>query len=381
MVQLSIEDVFSRLRRFPDVEAQNLHAHDATDRLLIKKAFELEGIEENKIAIIGDRYGALTLALAAAGHTGLRTSQDLASGQQALAFNAGRLGLNGTFTSLALGEELLKNAKLVLLQLPRSLAELEEIADAIARYAAPDAILIAGGRVKHMTPAMNQVLAKYFKTVQAQLAQQKSRLLIAQTPLPVPETKQFPFTEHHSDLDLTVAAYGAVFAGNKLDIGTRFLVDFLPKMAPAQHIIDLGCGTGVLAAMVARRQPKAHVIATDQSAAAVASAQATMEANNLADRVECIQADAMEGFPPQSADLILLNPPFHLGASVHAGAATKLFDASSKVLVPGGELWTVFNTHLDYVKELERKIGATRVVGRNNKFTVTVSRQRSHKEN
>ena len=75
----------------------------------------------------------------------------------------------------------------------------------------------------------------------------------------------------------------------------------------------------------------------------------------------------------QAPDLILLNPPFHLGAGVHAGAGLKLFEAAGRVLAPGGELWTVYNSHLQYRPALERLVGPTREVGRNPKFTVTAS--------
>lgn len=84
----------------------------------------------------------------------------------------------------------------------------------------------------------------------------------------------------------------------------------------------------------------------------------------------------MSGFEPGSADLVLLNPPFHLGASVHAGAAMKMFEAAARVLAPGGELWTVYNSHLQYRLALERLIGPTTEVGRNPKFTVTRSVKR-----
>ena len=140
-------------------------------------------------------------------------------------------------------------------------------------------------------------------------------------------------------------------------------------------MVDLGCGTGILATMIARQQPDAQVIATDQSAAAVASAKGTATANGLGDRIAVLHDDAMSSFPPGSADLILLNPPFHLGASVHAGAALKMFEAAARVLPPGGELWTVYNSHLQYRPALERLIGPTLEEGRNPKFTVTRSRK------
>ncbi|WP_427171028.1 class I SAM-dependent methyltransferase [Arthrobacter sp. 92] len=369
----NFESVASRLRRFPDVEAPNLQAWDATDKLLLEAA---AGVltEHSDVAIIGDRFGALTLGmLSCHGRKHVRVHQDLITGARALRNNATALGIDGGYEQLPLGAALLEGADVVLMQLPKTLAELEEVADAVARYAAPHAVLFAGGRVKHMSLGMNAVLARYFSDVQPQLARQKSRVLTARNPLPVPGPPPFPVTERNSELDLTVCARGAVFAGTKLDIGTRFLLEFLPSMPPARRVVDLGCGTGILAAMYARSHPNARVTATDQSAAAVDSAGATAEANGLTGRITVLQDDAMRSLPDSCADLILLNPPFHLGASVHAGAGTKMFEAAGRVLAPHGELWTVFNRHLHYLPALERLVGPTRVAGQNAKFIVTVS--------
>ena len=385
MAENSLEDIFGTLRRYPDVEAPNLQAWDATDKLLLDAAAGRVA-PDSPVAVIGDRYGALTLgALGSLGVRRVRVHEDLITGERALRNNATVLGLAG-FEQLPLGEELLAGAETVLLQLPRSLAELEEIADAVARYAATDVVLLAGGRVKHMSLGMNAALGRHFHSVQPQLARQKSRLIIASgarqasADTATGETGAqgpAPAVEHLAELDLDVAAYGAVFAGTKLDIGTRFLLTFLPEMPAARHAVDLGCGTGILAAMYARQNPGARVTATDRSAAAVASAQATARANGLGDRIATLQDDAMSTLPAASADLVLLNPPFHLGASVHAGAGIKLFEAAARVLAPGGQLWTVFNRHLQYLPALERLVGPTTVKGNNPKFTVAVSTKRS----
>jgi 16S rRNA (guanine1207-N2)-methyltransferase len=375
-----LDPLFSRLRRFPDVEAANLQAWDATDRLLLDTALELPA-PGRPLAIVGDRYGALTLgalALAASG-TGpvpVRVHQDLITGERALRRNADELAMTG-FEQFPFGPGLLSDAAVVMLQLPKSLAELEEISDAVARYAAPDVVLLAGGRVKHMSVGMNAVLERYFGAVQPQLARQKSRILLARHPRPAAGPPPFPVSGKNAELGLTVCARGAVFAGTGLDIGTRFLLDFLQGMPPVRHAVDLGCGTGILAAMYARSNPDSRVTATDQSAAAVDSARGTARANGLQDRIDVLQDDAMASLPAGSADLILLNPPFHVGAAVHAGAGIKLIEAAGRVLAPGGELWTVFNSHLHYRPVLERLIGPTREVGRNPKFTVTASTRKS----
>jgi 16S rRNA (guanine1207-N2)-methyltransferase len=373
-----LADIFQVLRRRPDVEAPNLQAWDATDRLLLETAVQL-GRAGSTVAVIGDRFGALTLgASAVLAPASLRVHQDLITGERALRLNAadlaaGPIAAETTFVQLPLGRELLAGADTVLLQLPKTLAELEELAAAVALHAAPDVRLLAGGRVKHMSLGMNAVLERYFVSVQPQLARQKSRVLLAAGPKPPTSAPRFPVVEHLAELDLDVAAHGAVFAGPRLDIGTRFLLTFLPAMKPARHVVDLGCGTGILAATYARQFPAAAVTATDQSAAAVQSALATARANGLADRITVLQDDALSTFAEGAVDAVLLNPPFHVGAGVHAGAGLKMIEAAGRVLAPGGELWTVFNRHLDYLPALERHVGPTVVEGRNPKFTVTRS--------
>lgn len=378
MATNTLADIFNVLRRRPDVEAPNLQAWDATDRLLLETAVQL-GRAGGTVAVINDRYGALTLgASAVLAPAALRVHQDLITGERALRLNAAELGdgPGAEFVQLPLGHQLLAGADTILLQLPKTLAELEEIAAAVALHAAPDVRLLAGGRVKHMSLGMNAVLERYFVSVQPQLARQKSRVLLAAGPKPSTAAPRFPVVEHLAGLDLDVAAHGAVFAGPRLDIGTRFLLAFLPRMKPARHAVDLGCGTGILAAMYARQFPAAAVTATDQSAAAVQSALATARANGLADRISVLQDDALSTFPDGAVDTVLLNPPFHVGAGVHAGAGLKMIQAAGRVLAPGGELWTVFNRHLAYLPALERYVGPTVVEGRNPKFTVTRSTRR-----
>ncbi|MGX7677320.1 class I SAM-dependent methyltransferase [Jatrophihabitans sp. DSM 45814] len=366
------------MSRFPDAEAANLFAVDATDRLLLDEAAEaLAGARP--LAVIGDRYGALTLgAVALHGATSVRVHQDLLSSERALANNARRTGLAGHYENFALDSELLTGAEVVLVQAPTSLDGLREIAEAVARYANPAVQMYVGGRVKHMTITMNEILGQSFESVQPRLARQKSRVLLAgsvRQPVPAPT---FPVQEFHQDLDLWVCAYGSVFAGTKIDIGTRYLLSFLGQFAKrAETAIDLGCGTGILAAALAKSRPMVSLLATDQSASAVASSVATMAKNGLQTRVEVTRDDAMSAVRDGSVDLVLCNPPFHLGTSIDTGSALDLFDAAGRVLRPGGELWTVFNSHLKYLGALGRSVGPTTVVGRNPKFTVAKSVRRT----
>ncbi|MFG6443852.1 class I SAM-dependent methyltransferase [Microbacterium sp. P07] len=365
------------LRRWPDVEAPDLQAADAADRLLLDESADARaGLADGALVVLGDGYGALTLAAASDGARGIRVHQDALTGERALAANAERLAAEGVtvdgFRSMPLDAEVLSGAEVVLLRLPRSLDELDDVAALIAQHAAPGVQVFAGGRIKHMTVAMNDVLRRYFDVVDVTHARQKSRVLIARGP----RNGRDPQPRRATHDGLTVCALGGVFAGTSIDLGTRFLLDSLPETFAGggtadDPVIDMACGSGVVATILARRG--LHAYASDQSSAAVISARATAEANGVAELVTVVRDDALSSLADGSASFIALNPPFHVGAVVHEGAAPRLFEDAARALRRGGELWTVWNSALLYRPALERIVGPTRQIARNKKFTVTAS--------
>ncbi|WP_425450760.1 class I SAM-dependent methyltransferase [Xylanimonas oleitrophica] len=374
-------------------------AADATDRLLLDEArpYLAQAAGPGDVVVVGDRFGALTLGAVALGAREPRAHTDALTSERALAENAraaagaavrAAVGTFGVTAHDRLEAGLVRGARLVLLQLPRSLAELQEVTELVAREASEDVVVLAGGRVKHMTHAMNDVLGASFGEVRATRARSKSRVLVASRPLPAARAaaSSFPVTAALADAELvaaaglppgsrvSVVAHGGVFAGTGLDLGTRALLRTADRWpaAPADAV-DLGCGTGLLAVVLALRDPGTRVVATDRSAAAVASARATAQANGVAERVVVLRDDAGQGEEPASADLVLCNPPFHDRAAVSTDAAHRMFAAAGRVLRPGGELWTVYNSVLRYRPALERAVGRTEQVARDARFTVTRS--------
>jgi len=371
-VTIDLESVFRHLRRWPDFESPELQAWDAADRLILDEAGDrLRGAD---VTAVGDTYGALTLGAFHLGAASVRVHQDSLTSELALAANAAALPADldqrdVQFRAIPLEAGAFAASSLVLVRLPRSLEALDEIAAIVAAGAAPEVIVLAGGRLKHMSLSMNEVLRRHFGSVTATRARQKSRVLVAQHPVvgAAPE----PRRRYYADLGMWVVATGGVFAGASIDIGTRAMLEVLDQAPTVRRAIDFGCGTGVLATALARSQPGAGIVASDVSGSAVASARLTAEANGV--RMETKRDDALSLEPNASVDLIVLNPPFHSGAAVHSGAATRMFEAAARVLRPGGELWTVWNSHLAYKPALRNAVGATREVLRTAKFTVTVS--------
>lgn len=369
------------LRPYPDGGDPDSRAHDAADRLLLDESAEARrGLAPREIAVIGDTFGALALASASDATDGaVRVHQDSLDGERALAANARSTGLEASVHSLPLDAELVRDARVVLVRLPRSLESLRDIAGLITAHAAPDVVVFAGGRIKHMSLGMNDVLREHFDTVDVSHARQKSRVLMARGPHDGREPEPSAARLHLGDTDVEVRAFGGVFAGAALDIGTRLLLDNLPEAIPGRAndpAIDLACGNGIVGATLALRHPGLRVYASDESAAAVASARATAAANGVADRMTVLRDDALSTLPDASASFIVLNPPFHRGAAIDETIARHLFADAARVLRPGGELWTVWNSALRYRPSLEKLVGPTRQIARTPKFTVTASTRR-----
>jgi len=88
-----------------------------------------------------------------------------------------------------------------------------------------------------------------------------------------------------------------------------FLQVLWPRVLPGRRAVDLGTGTGFLAASLTRRF--AEVTCTDLVPRAVATAALTRLANPaIADRLHVVRADVGAGLRPGSFDLVTANPPW-----------------------------------------------------------------------
>ncbi|MBW8328173.1 MAG: class I SAM-dependent methyltransferase [Thiobacillus sp.] len=112
---------------------------------------------------------------------------------------------------------------------------------------------------------------------------------------------------------------------------------------------DIGTGTGVLAALLAKRGVK-HVVATDQDPRALACARQNVARLGLKGRVEVVEADL---FPEGRAPLIVCNPPW-LPARANSPLEHAIYDPESRMLLgflnglaahlePGGEGWLILS--------------------------------------
>ena len=124
------------------------------------------------------------------------------------------------------------------------------------------------------------------------------------------------------DVHLTLETDAGVFSPARLDPGTRLLMETAPAPPAAGDLLDLGCGYGPLALVLAARSPGATVWATDVNQRALELCRRNAAAAGLS-AVRCLPP--ADPALPASFDLIWSNPPIRIGkAALHGLLSTWL---------------------------------------------------------
>jgi 16S rRNA (guanine1207-N2)-methyltransferase len=141
------------------------------------------------------------------------------------------------------------------------------------------------------------------------------------------------------DVYLELATDAGVFSPGRLDPGTRLLLDVTPAPPAAGDLLDLGCGYGPIACVLAKRSPGATVWAVDVNERALELCARNAAAAGLAN-VRCVLAGD-PSVPPRLAG-IWSNPPVRVGkAALH-----DLLSSWLGRLSYGGQAWLVAGRNL-----------------------------------
>lgn len=171
-----------------------------------------------------------------------------------------------------------------------------------------------------------------------------------------PEVRLDDWEKHFNvpvaDDGIDVVSLPGVFSHGRLDEGTAFLLPHLPSNIQGAAL-DFGCGSGVIGAAIARRNPGCAVSLVDSNAFALRSTERTFGANGLTAR-DIRPVDGIDGVGDQTFDLIVSNPPFHQGIGTDYTVVSRFLQSCEQHLNDEGVLLMVANRFLPYERMLPK---------------------------
>jgi 23S rRNA (guanine1835-N2)-methyltransferase len=355
----------------PEQKNRSLQAWDAADELLVEAALPLLQQQPLDLLLLNDSFGALACALAA--YQPVQVTDSYLS-QQATKHNFSLNQLNISQLQQLNSLAPLPQAQLVLIKLPHNHSFLRYQLRQLKQQLPMNCQILAAAKAKDITQNLLAIFREELGPTEASLTMRKCRIIrchidAQQAPATTP---QFPLQWQDKEQQLRMINHANVFSRDGLDIGARFLLQHLPKCAPGQIAIDLGCGNGVLGIQMLHQQPELQLVFTDESYMAVESARLTLQENfpTLLPQATFIIDDCLTSQADGSADVVICNPPFHQQHAITDHIAWQMFADARRVLKKHGRLRIVANRHLGYSEKLARLFGGCIHVASNAKFTI-----------
>lgn len=366
-----------RLERNP--KNKLLRAWDAADEYLLHQVDELNELSrQSSVLIVNDSFGALCIALADYQPVMMSDSylawQGMIENLRNNGFKQERVGFDNGL------QEKTQGFDLVLIKIPKSLAMLEHQLYSIRKLLLPETRIIAAGMTRSIHKSTLHLFEKILGSTTTSRAKKKSRLILVTRDELINEG-QSPYPDQfivEADREYIVASHANVFSRDRLDNGSRLLIENIPESDAYRQIVDLGCGNGLLGLIAASLNESATVLFTDESYMAVASAKHNFVAAFGDHRhAEFEVTNCLQGVADESKDLVLNNPPFHQNNATGDAIAWQMFIDARRVLKPQGELRVVGNRHLGYHSKLKNLFGNCELVASNRKFVVLKAIKRS----
>lgn len=347
------------LKRYPRRKQETLQAWNGADLLLLDAA----GDSGRPCLVVNDEHGALAIALSPAS-----SWTDSALSARATQLNC---SLNAVAQPLLTWstEEPQQPIERVFMRVPKSLPYFEYQLAMLARSMSAGDTLFCAGMDKHLSPQTATIIQRYFGEVQRAPGKRKAHLFSAVASGKFTDDDPGQRSYHCPFAGGDLIAGPNVFSGEKLDIGSRFLLEHMQQLSPVERAADLACGNGVLGISALQQGLAVNMLFVDESAMAIEAARNNCERLLSSAAVDFHHGDGLLGLEAQF-ELVLCNPPFHLGHTVDDYAGRRLLKQAADSLVSGGSLVLVANRHLPYATSLRRLFKQVDKIAQNGKFIV-----------
>lgn len=351
--------------RYPESKNKSLRAWSAADEYILNYLEQLE-VNNPTIAVYNDRFGYLSCALSPSNPIAVT---DYKSSEIALRQNLHQNKLDDSMVQMLPSLAPLPHPPDVgIINIPKSLDLFRYYLARLSEQLNEDGVVICGFMTRHFSKQMVAIGNEYFEEAEQSLAWKKSRLLILRKKKKKPADNRihsFPFTFTTGQTE-TLQQYPGVFSAGHVDFATRFLLEKTELRNNENKILDLASGNGVIARDLQLRKPDAEIHLLDDFILAIESSKLNTDPRNTSFHYN----NSLDNFEKHSFDLIISNPPFHLGHENNIEVTLSLFKQAANALKGSGRFVCVANRHLNYKTHLKKIFRKTEVAAENNKYIV-----------
>ncbi|MCR5536017.1 MAG: methyltransferase [Succinivibrio sp.] len=167
---------------------------------------------------------------------------------------------------------------------------------------------------------------------------------------------------------LKLRQHPQVFSYGEVDGGTALLLEALKEQELFGHVLDLGCGCGIVGLSAASKTEVSALSFCDASAEALSLCAQNCRLNGLNKPYEIFASDMLSNAGTYEA--ICVNPPFHQGLDQNNQAALGMIAKALEHLSSQGSLYLVGNGFLHYETVLREHFPKVEVLRKTSKFTV-----------
>jgi 16S rRNA (guanine1207-N2)-methyltransferase len=261
---------------------------------------------------------------------------------------------------------------------PEKLPLVQQIVDAFRLLRRDGRCYVAGATNEGIKPAA-RLLEQVFGSSSVLAYDSGHRVLVAHKKSETPGElagidTDFVDPDHFREIDtilggnrLTLYSRPGVFSWEHVDEATEILAGTM-AIPHGASVLDLGCGSGGLG-ITASLLSGGAVTMLDSDTEAVRSARKSAVAAGIVN-YRVLPSDVAGAVLDERYDVVLTNPPFHIGKQTELAVPMQFIEDAWEVLVPGGRVFLVANRTLPYEMPIRQRFGNVTIAHDGRRFKV-----------
>lgn len=362
-----------KLERYPKFGNATIRAWSAADEFLVDSILPKSRTKPLRMLVLNDPFGAVTIPF----HD-QRVTVMVDSFVSEIAIRR-NMKLNripeDSIQFLSPTDEIVQKFDILAIGTPDSLVTLEFQLQRIRAHLQSKCSIFAVAMLKDTNNELYNILQQALGPTTGPTIPSRRKARLFQIELDADTrrlVKDVPLRSYKiANIESEILSAPGVFSSDRLNEGTRLLMEHIPESKKSIDIADYGCGAGVVGLTALSQCPKASLLMIDESRLAIHSTQETFKRNNIdIKNVRFRLANGFIGTDPESLDLVLSHPEMMQDDLYNPWVAHQFMQHSHAVLRAGGRLLFVTSKEFPVMPVLEELFSSVEILEEEGNYRV-----------